>query len=148
MLFLVEQNNLYMKKILTILGCVILFAASSCTKQYVSPATTNQTYLYDVPASEWALTTDQSSVASYQASISVDALSSDAAKYAGVLVAISYDGGATYEQLPEVYAGISYSYTYNAGNVSIYAQSSDGSAAVKPTLPVRVKVILVDSNAN
>ncbi len=137
-----------MKKILTILGCVILFAASSCTKQYVSPATTNQTYLYDVDASKWALTTDQSGVASYQLSLQLDALSNTAAKYAGVLVAISYDGGSTYEQLPETYAGIAYSYTYNSGNVSIYAQSADGAAAVKPTLPITVKVILVDSNSN
>ena len=137
-----------MKKILTILGCVILFAASSCTKQYVSPATTNQTYLYDVPATAWTPYKDNFGNSSYQASIAVNALSGDVAKYAGVLVAMSYDGGSTYEQLPEVYDGISYSYVYSSGNVSVYAQSSDGTAAVQPTLPIRVKVILVDSNSN
>jgi len=136
-----------MKKVLSIIGCIILFAASSCTKQYVSPATTNQTLIYDVPAAAWTLSTADANSSSYVASIAVKELSSDFAKYAGVIVAVSYDGGDTYEQLPEVYAGISYSYTYNAGNVSIYAQSADGTTAVQPTLPIKVKVILVDSNA-
>ena len=137
-----------MKKILTILGCVILFAASSCTKQYISPATTNQTYLFDLATTDWKPYVDNLGKSSYQASLNLNTLSGDVAKYAGVLVAISYDGGSTYEQLPEVYNGISYSYVYSAGNVSVYAQSADGTTAVQPTLPITVKVILVDSNSN
>ncbi len=133
-----------MKKILTILGCVILFAASSCTKQYVNPGTTNETIYATVNPSDWKLyTTDNKS---YFASINVPDLSSGATSFAGVLVAISYDNGATYEQLPEVYNGTSFSFTYSAGNVSIYAQSPDGGTAIQPTAAVKVKIILVDSN--
>ncbi|HEY8780889.1 MAG TPA: hypothetical protein VIM16_04675 [Mucilaginibacter sp.] len=136
-----------MKKILTITGCVILFALSSCTKQYVSPATTNQTVYANVATSDWTLFTDTNGSQSYDAPINVNLISSDFAHIGGIIVAISYDGGNTYEQLPEVYANISYSYTYNAGNVTLYAQSADGSTAVKPTLPIKVKIILVDSNS-
>jgi opacity protein-like surface antigen len=138
-----------MKKILTILGCVILFAATSCTKQYVSPATTNQTFSADLATSAWTLYTDQSGVKSYAATINISSINNSFVQYGGIIVDISYDGGSTYEQLPETYAGIAYSFTYNAGNpgnVTLYAQSSDGTTAVQPTLPIHVKVILVDSN--
>jgi hypothetical protein len=136
-----------MKKILTILGCVIvLAAASSCTKQYISPATTNQTVYADLTSTDWSLSTDNNGVKSYAAPINVNLISTDFSHIGGIIVAISYDGGSTYEQLPEVYANISYSYTYNAGNVTLYAQSADGTTAVQPTQPIKVKIILVDSN--
>jgi len=135
-----------MKRILTITSCVILLALSSCTKQYISPATTNQTVYADVATNDWTPYTDNAGVKSYQAPIDVNLISHDFAHIGGIIVAISYDNGSTYEQLPEVYANVSYSYTYNAGNVTLYAQSADGSTAVQPTLPIKVKIILVDSN--
>jgi len=136
-----------MKKIITLLGCVILLAVSSCTKQYVSPATTNQTVYKDVASTDWTLYTDNNGSESYTASIDVSILSNNFAHIGGIIVAISYDGGNTYEQLPETYANVAYSYTYNAGNVSLYAQTANGGAAVQPTLPIKVKIILVDSNS-
>ena len=135
-----------MKKILTILSCAVLFAMSSCTKQYVTPATTNQTFYADVATTDWTLYTDNSGNKSYTAPINISALDPNFAQIGGVIVAISYDGGNTYEQLPEVYDNLSYSYTYNAGNVSLYAQSADGTAAIQPTMAIKVKIILVDSN--
>jgi hypothetical protein len=135
-----------MKKIITILGCVILLAVSSCTKQYVSPATTNQTVYADLTSTSWVPYTDSNGSKSYTASISVDLIDPNFAQVGGIIVAISYDGGTTYEQLPETYANVAYSYTYNAGNVSLYAQSANGATAVQPTLPIKVKIILVDSN--
>jgi len=134
-----------MKKIITILSCVILLAASSCTKQYVSPGTTNQTVYANVATTDWSLYTDNNGSKSYSAPINVN-ISNNFAQIGGIIVAISYDGGNTYEQLPEVYANVSYSYTYNAGNVTLYAQSPDGTTPVQPTLPIKVKIILVDSN--
>jgi len=135
-----------MKKVLTILTCVILLAASSCTKQYISPATTNQSIYANVATTDWTLYTDNSGSKSYEVPIKVDLVDHTFAQIGGIIVAISYDGGATYEQLPEVYANLSYSYTYTAGNVTLFAQSADGTAAVQPTLPIKVKIILVDSN--
>jgi hypothetical protein len=136
-----------MKKIITILSCVILLAASSCTKQYISPGTTNQTLYANLVTTDWTPYTDPGNGSkSYQAPINVNLISNNFAQIGGIIVAISYDGGNTYEQLPEVYDNVSYSYTYNAGNLTLYAQSADGSTAVQPTLPMKVKIILVDSN--
>ena len=138
-----------MKKILSILcGAVILMTVSSCTKQYVAPATTNETIIAPVASSDWESYSDSvSGAVAYSADITVADLSSDFAKFGGVIVAISYDGGNTYEQLPEVFNDLSFSYTYNNGHVTIYAQSADGSLAKKPTDDIKVKIILVDSNS-
>jgi hypothetical protein len=133
-----------MKKIMTLLGCIVLLIASSCTKQYISP--TNQTYIYDVAPNAWALTQDPSGVQSYAVPLNVNAINNNVTSSWGVIVAISYDGGSTYEQVPEVYAGVSYSFTYNAGNLTLYAQSADGTKPVIPTSTIRVKVTLVDSS--
>jgi hypothetical protein len=133
-----------MKKIMTLLGCIVLLIASSCTKQYISPS--NQTFFADITANDWSLTTDLSGIKSYAAPINIAALNNNYATNGGVIVSISYDGGSTYEQLPEVYAGVSYSFTYNAGNLTLYAQSADGNTAILPTSAIKVKVILVQSS--
>jgi len=135
-----------MKKILTILGCVILLAATSCTKQYITPGQTNQTFSFNVAPSVWTLTTDNGGVKSYSAPLAVPVSNGFIQSGGGVIVSISYDGGNTFESLPETYGGVAYSYTYNAGNVSIYAQSADGSTPIQPTLPIQANVVLVSSS--
>ena len=131
-----------MKKILTIVCCTfVLFSVSSCTKQYITP-NPNVTVTATLAPSDWTLYTDGKS---YQAPITVPAIGSGFAQYGGVIVAISYANGV-YEQIPEVYNGISYSYTYNAGNVTIYAQSADGTTPVQPTQTINVKITLVATN--
>jgi hypothetical protein len=135
-----------MKKLLSIVCCaMLLLSVSSCTKQYITP-NPNQTVYADLTSSSWTAFTDSGGVKSYQAPINVNQLDGASASLDGVVVSISYDGGNTYEQLPEVYGGLSFSYTYNKGNVTIYAQSPDGSTAIQPTDPIKVKIVLVFSN--
>jgi hypothetical protein len=119
-------NFTFMKKIFSIMGFVALIAMQSCTKQYITPGTTNQTVYANVASSDWKPYTDNNGNNSYAVPINVAQIDNDFAHYGGIIVAISYDGGNTYEQLPEVYA--------------------NGSIAVQPTLPIKVKIILVDSN--
>lgn len=134
-----------MKKLLSILCCaVMLLSVSSCTKKYITP-NPNRTVNADLTSADWTLTSATVGT-SYQASINVDQIDDASASLDGVIVSISYDGGKTYEQLPEVYNNVSYSYTYNTGNVTIYAQNAIGSTAVQPTDPITVKIVLVYSN--
>jgi len=132
-----------MKKILTIVSCVmVLFAISSCTKQYITPNNTESIYATIAPT-DWTLYTVDNK--SYMASINVADIDNNFANTGGVIVAISYTDGV-YEQIPEVYNGTSFSYTYNNGNLTIYAQSPDGSTPIQPTSTIKVKITLIATN--
>jgi hypothetical protein len=133
-----------MKKLLSILCCsVILLTVSSCTKQYITP-NPNKTVTANLASSDWTLTDPKVGV-SYQASINAP-IDNASAQLDGVVVSISYDGGNTYEQVPEVYNNVSYSYTYNEGNVTIYAQSPTGGLPSAVPDPMIVKIVVVYSN--
>ena len=138
-----------MKKILTILcSAVMLMTISSCTKQYVQPVTNqNLTLVSSLTSNDWTAYTDGSGSKSYTSAINVKQLDDNSLKYDGVIVSISYDNGQTYEQLPEVYGGTSFSYTYSKGELDLYAQSSDGGTAILPTDPIKVKIVLVYSDS-
>jgi len=147
-LVILVENTITMKKLLSILCCaVILLSVSSCTKQYLNPVVANQnkTVYTDVVSTDWTAYTDPAGVKSYQLPINVNELDQASSDFDGVIVSISYDGGNTYEQLPEVYGNLSYSFTYNKGNVTLYAQTPDGTTAVQPTDAMKVKIVLVYS---
>jgi hypothetical protein len=121
---------------------MVLFTISSCTKQYVTPNNTESVYATIAPT-DWTLyTTDNKS---YMASINVADIDRNFANTGAVIVAISYSDGV-YEQIPEVYNGTSFSYTYNDGNVTVFAQSPDGNTPVAPTQTLKVKITLIATN--
>ncbi|MDB5089059.1 MAG: hypothetical protein JWR09_3053 [Mucilaginibacter sp.] len=127
-----------MKRILSIIGCVIVLAASSCTKNYVTP---NQTILIDVKSTDWT-TTDGG--LTYSAVIDAPEIDSYFNDHGGVLLYLSFTDGV-YEQIPEVYQGISYSYTHNTGSIALYAQSATGTSVIsRPDVSV-LKFLLIDS---
>ncbi len=134
-----------MKRILSIIGCIVVLAASSCTKKYITP-NPNETIFKTIKASDWVLSDDKTS---YYAPLDIKEINPDFNHYGVPLVSISYpqpDGSEVYEQLPQVYNNTSFTYTYNVGSVAIYAQSANGSAPVQPTDPITVKIVLVASN--
>lgn len=134
-----------MKKFLSIICCsIMLLAVSSCTKQYVTTGSNNVTVVTPIPLapSDWTL---DAASQSYTASINVPEITPGFVKTGGVIVAISGTDGV-YEQVPEVYGGTSFSYTYNQGNVTLFAQSPDGTTAIKPTITLTVKITLVTTD--
>lgn len=130
-----------MKKILSIVCAVVLFTASSCTKQYITP-NPNQTILINVASSTWATTDGGKTYSSVINTPEIDSYFND---HGGVLVYFSFTNGV-YEQIPEVYQGVSFSYTHNPGSLALYAQSSDGVTPTTAPANMTVKLVLIDSN--
>ncbi len=121
--------------------CFIVIAASSCTKQYVTP-NQNQTILITVNSSDWK-TTDGG--ITWSAVVSTPEIDSYFNDHGGVLVYFSYSNGV-YEQIPEVYQGVSFSYTHNQGSLALYAQSADGITPTSRPLDLTLKLVLIASN--
>ena len=130
-----------MKKLLSILSfAMVVLVLSSCTKKYITP-NPNQTILIDIAQSKWALSTDGKSYYYVVDAPEIDSYFND---NGGVLVYFSFTKGV-YEQIPEVYNGISYSYTHNKGSLVLYAQSPDGNTPIKPD-PLTLKLLLLSSS--
>jgi hypothetical protein len=131
-----------MKKVLSIVCfAIIALTFSSCKKEYITQASPNKTIVFNVPSSSWSLSTDGKSYSSVISTPEIDSYFND---YGGVLAYFSFTTGV-YEQIPEVYNGVSYSYTHNAGSVVLYAQSYDGGTPIKPTA-LTLKLLLLPSN--
>src|SRR5471030_1706071 len=126
-----------MKKLLSITCVALIVAAlSSCKKTYVTNVVPNQTYFATVSASSWVQTTDGKSDS---VSIKAAAIDSYFDKYGATLVYFSFFSGV-YEQIPEVYNNVAYSYIHYPGNLVLYAQPPGGGTPVKPTSAITVKL--------
>ena len=134
-----------MKKLLSITAfiaaCAIIFMATSCTKQYVT-ANNNQTISFSVPSTAW---TTPDSGKTYTAVLNTPEITDYFTANGGVLVYFAFTDGV-FEQVPEVYQGIAYSYTYNSGSLALYAQSSTGTTAITAPATASVKLVLVPSS--
>ena len=130
------------KSLLIVLAVMFVAAISSCTKKYETP-NTNTTVFATVKANSWVL--DPADGGSYSATILVPALDDQYNDDGAVLVYLSFANGV-YEQIPQVYAGQSYSYYHTRGKVVLYSQAPAGGPKAPPTQDVSVKIVLIDSN--
>jgi len=131
-----------MKKILFFLLIGGALFIASCTKQYneVNP---NETVYANLKSTDWT-TADTSK--NYTATINTPQINNYFATHGGVIVYFTFDGGKTYEQIPEVYNNVSFSYTYTAGGIVLYAQSSTGTGTISAPDALTAKIVLVPSN--
>ncbi|SDT50392.1 hypothetical protein SAMN05216490_3772 [Mucilaginibacter mallensis] len=129
-----------MKKILFLLLISGALLASSCTKNYA--VVPNQTSYATLASTDWS-TTDNG--LNYTASITPAkgnfGLSSD-----GILIYFTFDGGKSYEQIPEVYNNVSYTYTNDGGTITLYAQSANGAQTISVPPALGTKIVVVPSN--
>ncbi|GAA0553550.1 hypothetical protein GCM10009415_39410 [Chitinophaga japonensis] len=118
--------------------CGILF--SGCTKEYNEYVTPNQTIFADIAPGDWQLIGNNA----YGYTIAMPEIDNYVNDNFGIVVSIS-GGTGTYEAIPEVYDGYSYSYTHTSGSLTIETQTVDGTPGNPPEDPIFVKIVLVES---
>jgi hypothetical protein len=140
-----------MKKILSI-ACLALMvvAFASCKKTYVTNVTPNQTWISDqIKSSDWVLSTDGKAY-TYDLKIPTRDFFNDEDATIAELTFDTTDS-KTYEPMPYVYSGVSFSYTHYVDSdgyphIIMYSQLAGSGAASKPVDPVViVKLILIPS---
>ena len=131
-----------MKKILLILIGGIALVTASCTKQYnvVNP---NQTVFADIASSNWG--TANGGITD-TVIINTQQIDNYFNKYGTVNVALTFDGGQTYEPIPYVYNNVNYSYINNGSFIELFVQSADGTKPITAPAPLTAKVVLIPSN--
>lgn len=122
------------------LSAGILF--SSCTKEEV--VIPNKTVFVEITPNMWQLSTESNT---YQVAIDMPELDSYSSESSSVQVDISFNNGASYEALPQVFGGVTYLYSYGEGTLYLDVQSSDGTRPVKLTATALVKIVLIASES-
>lgn len=127
-----------MKKPILLFALFVLVLSAGCKKEQIVP---NRTILTTLNSGNWI---KLDGGRSYSASINMPEINNYFNDYGGILVYVSFETG-TYEQIPQVYNGVSYSYLTRSGQIVIEIQSSDGLAVVTPPGSVKVKIVLIES---
>lgn len=133
-----------MKRTLTLLLAFIAVAivATSCTKKY-EQVTPNQTILTSIPANAWVKSSDGSR---YFATIKMPEIDSYVNQNNAILVYGNFEGNI-WEQIPETYNGVAYSFSHTVGSIEVDIQTPNGSATsiTPPSKAVNIKIVIVDS---
>ena len=116
---------------------LVIFAAG-CKKEMIVP---NRTIITTLNSGSWV---KNDGGRNYTAAIDMPEIDNYFNDHGGVLVYVSFDNG-TYEQVPQVYNGVSYSYITRTGQIVLEIQSSDGLGTVTPPGTVKVKIVLIES---
>lgn len=127
-----------MKRSLIFICLSFLMFSAGCKKEMIVP---NRTIITTLSSGSWV---QSNGGRTYTAAIDMPEIDNYFNDHGGVLVYISFDSG-TYEQVPQVYNGVSYSYITRTGQIVLEIQSSDGIATVTPPGTVKVKIVLIDS---
>ncbi len=127
-----------MKKSLLAICLLLILASAGCKKDQLVP---NRTIITNLSSGNWI---PVNGGRTYTASIDMPEINNYFNDYGGVLVYISFENG-TYEQIPQVYNGVSYSYITRTGQIVLEIQSADGVGTVTPPGSIKVKIILIDS---
>jgi len=127
-----------MKKPILLLSIILLFFGAGCKKEQIVP---NRTIHTTLNASNWI---KLDGGRAYTASINMPEIDNYFNDYGGVLVYVSFENG-TYEQIPQVYNGVSYSYLTRSGQIVMEIQSSDGIGTISPPGTIKVKIVLIES---
>ncbi|MEJ7780017.1 MAG: hypothetical protein WKF68_10535 [Daejeonella sp.] len=127
-----------MKRSLVFVCLSLILFAAGCKKETIVP---NRTIIITLNTGRWI---QVNGGRTYTASIDMPEIDNYFNDHGGVLVYISFENG-TYEQVPQVYNGVSYSYVTRSGQIVMEIQSSDGTGTVTPPGTVRVKIVLIES---
>jgi hypothetical protein len=132
-----------MKKILTLICCTIVLAATSCKKDNNTIVTApSATTIFDtLPEFVLDNTNDPNSIHGYTSTLNVPEITDYYDKHGAVLVYL--DNNGTYEQLPNVYGGVTFRSEYGNGVLYIDAQNSDGTVPSQKPATRKVKIVLI-----
>ena len=127
-----------MKRSLIFICLSLIIFIAGCKKEMIVP---NRTIITTLNSGNWV---QNSGGRTYTAAINMPEIDNYFNDHSAVLVYISFENG-TYEQVPQVYNGVSYSYITRTGQIILEIQSSSGLGTVTPPGTVKVKIVLINS---
>ena len=134
-----------MKKLLLLLLCTTTLGLVSCKKDTILEETPNRTIILNIQPNQWSTVNNGRTITVDLNIPEIDQLNVDVE---GILVYLDHPVNVnSYIQLPYVYSGSAYSYEQFKGGIAVDIQRSEYATANPqvPTVPIRVKVVLIPS---
>jgi len=134
-----------MKKLLLLLLCTTTLGLVSCKKDNIIQETPNRTIILTIQPNQWTVANNGRTITVDLTIPEIDRLNVDDE---GILVYLDHPVNVdSYIQLPYVYSGSAYSYEQFNGGIAVDIQRSEYATAnpQAPTVPIRVKVVLIPS---
>lgn len=134
-----------MKKLLLLLLCTTTLGLVSCKKDTVIQETPNRTIIINIQPNQWVRSSDSKT---YTAEINIPEIDAPNVDIEGILVYLDHPVNQdSYIQLPYTFGGSAYSYEHFEGGIAIDIQRSTFATEnpAQPTVPIRLKVVLIPS---
>jgi hypothetical protein len=130
-----------------LLSLFAVLSLSACKKTTVVNQTVDQAYsvLFTINPADWVQGQDGAQTF-YSVNLSIPELDDVINTHGGVEVYISFDGGANYETVPEVYNGVAYGSLHTTGQVTIDLRDANGGSLTSAiSAPLTAKIVLIDA---
>ncbi len=128
---------------------VSVFAFGSCTKHVTQVVDQGFSAVYTIHSGDWKVDTGGggSPLNQYAVNLNVPEIDDQIVSQGGVMVYLSFDGGNTYDALPETISGVQYNTLHSKSNLYIGFRTTDGSQPTLPSGDVLAKVVILDATA-
>lgn len=122
----------------------LVFTFSSCKKEVTEIQQVDQAFsaVYTLNAAGWG---SSDGGLSYSTDLPVAELNNDILTNGAVLVYLSFDNGATYEAIPEVFNGVAYGSVHTQGKITLDLYATDGGTVTPPGAAILAKVVLISA---
>ena len=134
-----------MKIKLLLLLCIASLGLASCKKDTYIQDTPNRTIILTIQPNEWVIANEGRTITTDLEIPEIDQFNVDVE---GILVYLDHPVNENgYIALPYTYSGNSYSFEHFTGGIAVDIQRSEFSTQnpLRPTVPIRVKVVLIPS---
>lgn len=133
-----------MKQLLILFAGIVLLGTTACRKVTENYYTTpNKTIYVDKFLSDWSTSNSGKTYSTVIPLYDSDGFYNE---YDGILIYASFDNGNIYEQIPQTYEGVSYSYSTTVNDIVVDIQRADFNGTVTPSAKVSFKIVLIPSD--
>lgn len=135
-----------MKKLLFLILCTTTLGLVSCKKDTIIQETSNRTIILNIQPNQWVQVDNGRG---YTVDLNIPEIDQLNVDIEGILVYLDHPVNVnSYIQLPYVYSGSAFSYEQFRGGIAVDIQRSEFATQnpTRPTVPIRVKVVLIPSD--
>ena len=143
------RKHVLVRNIALLFLCVSVFGMGSCKKEVTQVVNQGFSAIYTIKGTDWKINSNSTYI---NVELAVKELDQVIVDHGGVTVYLSFDGGKTWENTPEVVQNVAYGSYHYLNTVGIDIAPADNTGTVTPPMnqsgqlvDILAKVVLLDA---